>query len=71
MNTDLGLKPCPFCGADANLSVAEFEINNGHLTKLVIECCGRHEFETDVIRFVSGETMVLNDLIETWNMRTN
>ncbi len=64
MKIDLGLKPCPFCGADANLSIAEFEINNGHLTKLVIECCGRHEFETD-------ETMVLNDLIETWNMRTN
>lgn len=67
---DYGLKPCPFCGTDVNQCVSEFEFDQAGLRRIVIECCGRFEFETGIIRSVTGETIVIEDLIEKWNRRT-
>ena len=58
------LKPCPFCGGDAELSSGKFE---GKATSYVVcKCCGSQgEFF-----FVSPKYASAIRAIEAWNRRT-
>ena len=65
---DYGLKPCPFCGQDANKAITHIEMNKNGITELRIYCCMLHILETETIYF-NGEPYPRKNLIDMWNRR--
>ena len=63
-----GLKPCPFCGQDANEAITHIEMIPTGITEIRINCCMLHILETDKIYF-NGEPYPRDDLVKVWNTR--
>lgn len=60
MNTDTGLKPCPFCGGDAALGTTEFDGD----TSFYVFC------KSETCPILTAEIESKEEVIEKWNSRT-
>ena len=65
---DYGLKPCPFCGQDANKAITHVEIIPTGILALEINCCMLHILETSTIN-CDGVPYPKENLIDVWNNR--
>jgi len=68
---DLGLKPCPFCGADANDCIQMLEADRDGIKTLEIKCCGEFHFERgEALCKIDGTSMYEGPtVVEQWNRR--